>query len=127
MVAPVRKETGLTKVSAPPFSQPKPETKQHKANQTAFRSWANRLLLSGFLLLLWCFLNAFILTETMTHNWQKQQVSLRKMQVHQIQTEIAHRLSDLKKNSSSLVQLTEPPTLLGINSQKQRSTLLGRR
>ncbi len=127
MVAPIREENGLTKVSAPPLSRSKLEPKQRQVTQTVLGDWAQRLILGGFILISWCLLNALILTETKTHSWQKQQVSLKEMQVHQLQTDIAHRLSDLAKNSSSMSQSPATLILLGINSSKQKPTLLGRR
>jgi hypothetical protein len=127
MVAPVREENGLTKVSAPPLSRSKLEPKQRQVTQTALGDWTQRLIWGGFILLSWCLLNALILTETKTHSWQKQQVSIKEMQVRQLQTAIAHRLSNLAKNSLSMSQSHTTPILLGINSSKQEPILLGRR
>jgi len=127
MVAPVREENGLTKVSASPLSHSKLEPKQRQVTQAALGGWTQRLVLGGFILLSWCLLNALILTETKARSWQKQQVSIKEMQVRQLQTAITHRLSDLAKNSSSMSQPPATPILLGINSSKQKPTLLGRR
>jgi hypothetical protein len=127
MVAQVRRETGIVEVPTTTLSQPKHGIERHQAVQTAIGNWTRRVVLSGFMLLSWCLLNALILTEVKTHSWQKQQISLKEMQVYQLQTAITHRLSDLAKNSPVMSQSVVPPILLGVHQPKRESVLLGRR
>jgi len=127
MVAQVRRETRTVEAPTTTLSQPKHGIERHQAIQTITGNWTRRVVLSGFLLLSWCLLNALILTEVKTHNWQKQQISFKEMQVYQLQTAIAHRLSDLTRNSPSIYQSVVPPTLLGFYQPKRETTLLGRR
>jgi len=126
MVAQVRRELGA-EVPAATLNQPKHGIERHQAVQTVIGNWAQRVVLSGFILLSWCLLNALILTEVKTHNWQKQQISLKEMQVHRLQTAIAHRLSDLTRSSHGMSQSKVSPVLLGFHQPKRESTLLGRR
>ncbi|MFA0744496.1 MAG: hypothetical protein LASZOEIN_001288 [Candidatus Fervidibacter sp.] len=126
MVATVREKANESepKVSAPPLNRIKSEPKRRQATQSAFETWAQRISLSGFMLVIWCLLNALILAETKTYNWQRQQVSFKEMRARQLQASIAQRLSSLVKNPS---QLPKQPVLLSVNSSKPKPTLMGRR
>lgn len=126
MVASVRDKVSESelKVSAHSLNQSKSEPKQRQANQLAIESWVQKLSLSGFMLIIWCLLNALILAETKTYNWQRQQVSFKEMKAHQLQAAIAQRLSGLAKNQS---QAPMHPILLSVNSLKPKPTLVGRR
>ena len=127
MVAQVRRETRAVEVPVATLNRPKHGTKRHQAVKNAIGNWTRRVVLSGFVLLSWCLLNALILTEAKTHNWQKQQISLKEMQVYRLQTAIAHRLSDLTRSSFRTSQPMVSPVLLGFQQPKRESILLGRR
>jgi len=127
MVAKVRRKTRAVEVPAATLNQPKHEIERHQAVRMVFGNWTQRVVLSGFMLLSWCFLNALILMEVKTHNWQKQQISLKEMQVYRLQTAIAHRLSDLTRSSLGMSQPKVSPILLGFHQPKRGLTLLGRR
>ncbi|MCS3921077.1 hypothetical protein Q2T83_01780 [Fervidibacter sacchari] len=127
MVAQVRMEAGRAKAPATTLSRPGHGIERHQAAQKVIGNWTRRAILSGLMLLSWCLLNALILTEIKTHNWQKQQISLKEMQVYRLQTAIAHRLSGLTRNSPDMFQSAVPPTLLGLHRQKRDLVLLGRR
>ncbi len=126
MVVSVRKKVGENepKVSAPSMNQTKSEPKRRQANQSSLESWVQRLSLSVFILVIWCLLNALILAETKTYNWQRQQVSFKEMRAHQLQAAIAQRSSGLAKNPS---QAPMHPILLSVNSLKPKPNLIGRR
>ncbi len=127
MVAPVKRERHQTKrseVLAPPLNRPRIEPKRRPLAQQSTGNWVHRFILSGCLFLTWCLVNGLIMVETKAYNWQKSQVSVKEMQIHQLQASIAQRLSDLTKN---LPQPPSHPTLLSINTSKPKPTLLGRR
>jgi hypothetical protein len=126
MVAQVRRETGA-EVPVTTLNQPERGIERHQSVRTVIGNWAQRMVLSGLMLLSWCLLNALILTEVKTHNWQKQQISLKEIQVHRLQTAIAHRLSDLTRSSLGMSQSKVSPVLLGFHQPKRELTLLGRR
>ncbi len=126
MVAPVKKERHKTKqgeVLTPPLSRPKSEPKPHPAIQW-LRDWTYGLLLSGCLFLAWCLVNGLITVETKTYHLQKSLISAKEAQIRQLQAKIAQRLSELVKESP---KLSNPPTLLSVDSPKPKPTLLGRR